>query len=687
MTDVLEAARAWHGAGYSVIPIKTDGSKAPISSWKSYQAARATEADLEQWFSGGHSGIGIVTGSISGNLEMLEAESRAVEDNLQLKVGADLEQIGQGELWRRIRQGYVEQSPSGGFHYMYRVLGPVAGNTKLAQRVTGHTDSGRPKVSPLFETRGEGGLVVVAPSHGTVHPSGLPWIVRAGSPESIATITAEERDLLHAVVRSFDETPMPEPIPERARDVAAGSGDLTPGEDFNLRGDWASLLEPHGWQVTYARGDSTYWTRPGKDRRLGASAVTGGSQGDYMYVWTTSTELPSEEPMSKWRVYAFLEHGGDFSAAAAALRREGYGTDRPLPPRGDGFDGVFEFKDSGTSLNSPAEIQSSGDAGAEGEPPEPGGKFRTRLFSRRELRDLPKPQPLIADTLDLETVAMIFGYWGSMKSFVSLDFAACMATGKPWHGREVLRPGRVLYIAAEGAYGINDRLTAWETGWRSPIEDDRLSVLSAAPNLGDRYDVAEVCALVKAERFDYVFIDTFAKSITGLDENSSKDMGIAVENLYRIRDASAGGFATSVHHTGKDRLTSRGSSAIEAGVDTVYLTESIVKGESMKMSRMKRKDGVENDELSFRLSDVPYTESCILERLREGDDAGLARQMDNIMEVYRDCFSATGCTKKELLVASMIPEQHFYRGFNGLLESGRLVNKASDVRPHYVSGE
>lgn len=677
--NMLEAAKAWRAAGFSVVPVKTDGSKAPMGSWKSYQSESASLTDLESWFNTGHPGIGVVTGAVSGNLEMLEAEGRAVADNLHRKLRADLEAIGQGELWRRIAdRGYVEQSPSGGFHYMYRVTGPVAGNTKLAQRPD---ENGRP--TPLFETRGEAGFVVIAPSHGSVHPSGKPWFVRAGSPATIATITAEERDMLHAVARSFDEMPAPAPIPERVREISASPGDKTPGEDFNERGSWQELLSPHGWQPTYSRGDSTYWTRPGKSTRLGASAVTGGSQGDYMYVWSTSTELPSEQALSKWRVYAYLEHGGDFSAAAAALRREGYGTERPLPSKqGDGFDGIF----TPSRLLETPDLQVADGAGAEGEPA-PGGKFLDRLYSRHELRDLPKPQPLIEDTLDLETVAMIFGYWGSMKSFASIDFAASLATGKPWHGRRVARPGRVLYIAAEGAYGLNDRLTSWEKAWQSPIGDDKFSVLGAAPNLGDRFQVADICSLVKAEGFDYVFIDTFAKSVVGLDENSSKDMGIAVENLYRIQAASAGGFAMSVHHTGKDKLTSRGSSAIEAGVDTVYLTESIIKGETMKMSRMKRKDGPEEDELSFRLVDVEYTDSCILERIMGDDAGGLARQMAEIMTIYRDCFSATGCSKKELIAATMIPEQLFYRAFNALLEDGKLIDRGTPARPHYVSGE
>ncbi|WP_086847007.1 AAA family ATPase [Amycolatopsis kentuckyensis] len=702
---MLDVALAWHAAGCSVGRARIDGSKAPMGLWKPYQSTRATITELQAWFNDGHPGIGIFTGAVSGDLEMYELEGRAIQEGVLEKLTAEVPT----DLWQRITTGYLEVSAGGGIHVFYRVEGGVAGNTKLAQRPARDDEltdderhlletKGKRAVRALIETRGEGGWCVIAPSHGPVHPNGKAWAT-ACKPENIPTITAAERDLLHAISRSLDQMPPPAPIPERkpAATVTTSPGDLTPGEDFCIRGDWRELLEPHGWTVAYVRGNSTYWTRPGKS--LGVSAVTGGDQGDFMYVYTTSSELPSEAAMAKWRVYAYLEHGGDFSAAAAELRRLGYGTDRPLSQsHADAFDGIFGVT-TPDLVSRPAEAAiatqesafkevaetppagSADGAGAEGEAA-PGGKFLARLYSRNALRNLPRPEPLIEDTLDLGTVAMLFGYWGSMKSFVALDWAGSIATGRAWQGRKVCRPGRVLYIAAEGAHGLNGRLEAWEQGWQTPIEDDRLSVLGAAPSLGNRSDVAEVCALVAAEGFTAVVVDTFAKCITGMDENSSRDIGVAVESLYRIQAATNGGSVVAVHHTGKDRVTSRGSSALEAGVDTAYLSEKIAEG-SMRLERTKRKDGATFDELHLQLSPVDYTESCVLELQSGSNDAGLERQMAEIMTVYRECFSNTGCSKKELLAATMMPEPHFWRGFNALLESGQLNDVGTAARPHY----
>ena len=47
-------------------------------------------------------------------------------------------------------------------------------------------------------------------------------------------------------------------------------------------------------------------------------------------------------------------------------------------------------------------------------------------------------------------------------------------------------------------------------------------------------------------------IDTLARTSAGLEENSAKDMGVYINNCYKIRDAAREGGATVlvVHHTG-----------------------------------------------------------------------------------------------------------------------------------------
>jgi hypothetical protein len=56
--------------------------------------------------------------------------------------------------------------------------------------------------------------------------------------------------------------------------------------------------------------------------------------------------------------------------------------------------------------------------------------------------------------------------------------------------------------------------------------------------------------------------------LRGIDENSSKESGVAIEALSQLRQATKGGTVLVVHHTGKDSSKGlRGSTALLAAVD------------------------------------------------------------------------------------------------------------------------
>ncbi|GAA0359189.1 phage/plasmid primase, P4 family [Streptomyces turgidiscabies] len=347
--DTLAAALAWHAAGASVVRAAANGTKAPLGKWTAAMTERADAEQLHAWFSDGHPGIGLVLGAVSGNLEMLEFEGRAVAEGVAREFSEICEASGLGDLWQRLRAGYLEGTPSGGGHLLYRVTGgTVLRNTKLAQRPASATElesKPKDKVKPLIETRGEGGFVVVAPSHGPVHPTGEPWRLTAGGPDTVPVITAGERDALFAVARMLDQMPAPSeapaPAPVTAADAflfgtspaATDDGALRPGDDYEQRTTWADILKPHGWSHVFTSGQTTYWRRPGKDQGM-ISATTGhAADRDRLYVFSTSTEFDTERPYTKFGAYTLLAHGGDHSAAARALRSQGYGTPRPTPPR------------------------------------------------------------------------------------------------------------------------------------------------------------------------------------------------------------------------------------------------------------------------------------------------------------------------------------------------------------------
>lgn len=357
--EIHAAALQAHQHGVTIIPVRADGSKAP--ALRAWQQHRTTERDLHHWFATGRfAAMGAVTGPASGNLEMMEIEGPYTDALDGLWEHA--RQAGISDLWERINNGWVELSPSGGIHWFYRVAGdPVPGNTKLAQDApTLDPATGKRTTPTIAETRGAGGQTVIAPTPGAAHPTGNPWVALTGGPATIPTITAEEREALHGVLATLDKRTSPNPYgatsasragtsTERRQEWATGAlaeleksyypdtagGGATPPDQYEEETSWADILEPAGWTVSHQQGQTTYWTRPGK--KHGISATTGRADDrDRLFVFSSSTEFPTFEPITKFGAYTLLEHGGDFEAAARQLRRDGYGRPdmvTPLPPR------------------------------------------------------------------------------------------------------------------------------------------------------------------------------------------------------------------------------------------------------------------------------------------------------------------------------------------------------------------
>jgi hypothetical protein len=363
--DLRAAARELHDAGLCVLPIKTDGSKAPaVRSWTSYKVERSTPAEHDQWFGGGRpGGIAVVYGAVSGAVELLEFEGLAIREGLLDEVTEIMEASGLGEAWTAVLNGWVTESPSGGRHYRVRLDGDaVPPNRKLAQRLARedeYTPEERQRLAEkpnskivrvLIETRGEGGYGLVEPSGGTVHASGRPYVRIAGSPATIPVLDGDTMDAIRDICRMVDQMPVPE-APKTApppREPLPGGG-LRPGEDFETRADWADILRGT-FRPLITRGRTTYWGWA--DGVGGVKATTGRDpEKDRLWVFATGSEFQADVPYSKFGAYALLNHGGNFKAAAAALRKEGYGSE-PARQRRFSVVGSQAFSDGSSALDS-----------------------------------------------------------------------------------------------------------------------------------------------------------------------------------------------------------------------------------------------------------------------------------------------------------------------------------------------
>jgi putative DNA primase/helicase len=313
---VREFARRYVQAGLSVVPIKTDGSKAPPPiSWKLWQRRRPSPYEIGQFFRN-DVGVAILGGAVSGQLEILDFDRASLVDPW---IGI-VEEKAPGLVARlpRIR------TPKGGSHFFYR-CDLIEGNEKLAQEPPAIDQAtGEPAPNTLIETRGEGGYVVAPGSPPECHPRKIPYEHVSGPPlTEIPRITVEERAILLDAARSFNRW-IPEIVDHRQSRFVLDGDRTRPGDDYNARASWQDVLGPAGWTVVQSHGEIVHWRRPGKADR-GTSATTGHC-GDCLYVFSSNAAPFSPGTgYTKFCAYALINHGGDFSAAATALETAGYG--------------------------------------------------------------------------------------------------------------------------------------------------------------------------------------------------------------------------------------------------------------------------------------------------------------------------------------------------------------------------
>jgi hypothetical protein len=214
-------------------------------------------------------------------------------------------------------------------------------------------------------------------------------------------------------------------------------------------------------------------------------------------------------------------------------------------------------------------------------------------------------RPLIDRLLDETAFSVVYGASNAGKSFVALDMAFAVSTGRAFTGMSTLH-GLVVYVAAEGGQRIRRRLAALNVQFLNPADAQPLFALIRYP-IDLRTDNGDLNELIRVIRdaaeaasapVVWVIVDTLSRAMAGGDENSPVDMGRIVAAADRIR-ADIGCHLTFVHHSGKDQARgARGHSLLRAATDTE------IEVEPGKVTVTKQRDMEANWSAGFRLIDV-----------------------------------------------------------------------------------
>jgi hypothetical protein len=208
----------------------------------------------------------------------------------------------------------------------------------------------------------------------------------------------------------------------------------------------------------------------------------------------------------------------------------------------------------------------------------------------------------------------IYGLPGCGKSFLAIHLGMAIARAIPFFGQEVVTPGFVAYIAAEGGHGIEKRIAAYRK--YNIIEDGTEPFLLIPQALDLRLvetgDVEALIAELKEREQQCglplvgITVDTLNRSFAGGNENSPDDMGKFIQNCDRLGEETGAGRLVIHHESDKSARGGkggRGHTSLFAATDAVLLVEKNENGwHSFTIERMK--DGEAGDVYSFRLDQV-----------------------------------------------------------------------------------
>jgi hypothetical protein len=308
--------------------------------------------------------------------------------------------------------------------------------------------------------------------------------------------------------------------------------------------------------------------------------------------------------------YEFIEAGGGRPELAALVKAAPKITsvdDVTIPERLQAIQQIPPSVQPSVQITEDIAKEFAPDPPKEADKPKPVKTIKIESWD--DIQDEPV-EWLIESVIPAGSFTALYGPPGSFKSFIALDIAEAIATGRSWMGKEVKQTGAVLYLAGEGFGGIGARIKACklhhqtEDGAPIYIVRHQLNLRSSAEDFNAL--MLAVVHLVEQTgmEFTLAIVDTLARAFGGGNENSSEDMGAFITAMGKVQEFLNCALMV-LHHSGKDAAKGlRGHSSLLGAVDTEL--ELLRFDEQMKgvLTISKQKDGADNERFGFEMVEV-----------------------------------------------------------------------------------
>ena len=498
----MQTAHLLRAAAVACIPV-SEVKQPLLQNWKIYQSGVPSEKALDMWFSRGEN-----IAAVGGDLQCIDFDTKyspaAYDDFCSLASECGLSDV--------LARCILQKTPSGGRHLIFKSARNM-GNLKLAKCPDGNV---------AIETRGDGGYFLVAPSKG--------YEILRGSFADIPEISEGERDALLEIARYFDAKPKSAEPQNAAREISAG-------DDYDSRADVPALLRAHGWTQVGSHG----WRRPGK--KSGISA-TWNKVPNRFYVFSTSTDFEAEHVYRPWHVFAVLECGGDFSAAAKSLAEQGYGNQ--ARPRSPNFANAA-VREAPQTLRASATL-----------------KVPIRLFCEavKDPKASAVPPEVVKGIVHRGCKLILSAPSKARKSWIMLDLGISVAAGARWLGYETVQSA-VLHVDFELKEAFfNDRVSQILEA-KFARDESSLPFYTLCLR-GKRTSIPAIIALleefVREHNIGLIIFDPVYRLATGLDENKASEVSELLFALEELADKCNAAIAFAHHYA-------KGNSSAKESID------------------------------------------------------------------------------------------------------------------------
>lgn len=234
-----------------------------------------------------------------------------------------------------------------------------------------------------------------------------------------------------------------------------------------------------------------------------------------------------------------------------------------------------------------------------------------------DLLDAPRPDPLIDGFIQEQDAVCLYGEPNGGKSFLALDWALCIATGKPWLDIHEVKKGPVVYMAGEGGASLQVRVQAWMKC--HSITEIHGAYFQTRP-LPLREDEvideiqATLATFAESERGAgdpemnprLVVVDTLNQFLMGGDENTS-DMALFVANCRRLSQDNNTAILI-VHHTNAGGERERGHTSLRGNVDEMFRCRPVYQDNTLigiEVTNDKQRDKARAAVLNLKLRIIP----------------------------------------------------------------------------------